>query len=150
MTKFFLGLSGFIYTVFFFSCIAQQPLSLSLQTAARGNTGLRGRAPDIDKDKPLQGNDFVEISLTSPTNCHIDSIFVTLKNPDVCLRDSSQNYPVLLKANEVMYLRVENKFGRQSNWKDNMRDTCEGFLDCYVAGKKQQILIKNFKMIIPK
>ena len=146
----FLKFFAFIGILSFLSCEAQKPFPLNVQRAARGNTGLRGRVPDEAKDTPLKGNDFVELSLVSPTQCRIDSVFVTLKNPDVRLRDESQSYPKILKANDVMYVRVENIAPMPSHWQNNMRDTCEGFVEIFSHRKKHQIVITSFKQIIPK
>ncbi len=146
----FLKFFAFAGMLSLLSCEAQKPFTLNVQRAARGNTGLRGRVPDEAKDTPLKGNDFVELSLVSPTDCRIDSVFVTLKSPDVCLRDASQTYPKTLKANDVMYVRVENIAAMPSHWQNNMRDTSEGFVEIFSHGKKHQIAITSFKQIIPK
>ena len=150
MSKYFFVTGTLIFIFFYLSCEAQKPLSLKVINAARGNTGFRGRIPEEDKDKPLNGNVFVEINLMPSQSLVIDSVFVTLKDPEVRLRDVSQNYPKQLKADETWYLRIENKESMTAQWENNMRDTCEGFIDLYSSGKKHTVIIKNFKPILPK
>ena len=150
MFKYILKIVAFAFIFFFLRCEAQKPLTLNVQNAARGNTGFRGRIPDEDKDKPLNGNVFVEINLVAAQNCIIDSVFITLKDPEVRFRDVSSNYPKQLKADETWYLRIENKGTSAALWENNMRDTCEGFMDFYSSGKKYTVIIKNFKPILPK
>lgn len=135
--------------LFLTSCTAQTT-AISLSNTVKGNTGHRGIIPHEERNKPLEGKDYYNCTLTMNQNCTLEIVRLTVKveggqvNLLPKFDDGQKKKPV--KKGDIIYLNVQ-KENDSAVSKLSMEE--EGILFVKVNGRLKRIPIKAFKMILP-
>ena len=138
-----------LFALFLVSCTAQTT-AISISNTVKGNTGHRGIIPHEERNKPNEGKDYYNCTLTMNQNCTLEIVRLRVKIADGQVNllpkfDDSQKKKKVKKG-EIIYLNVE-KDNDMKVEKSSMEE--EGILFVKVNGRLKHIPIKAFKMILP-
>ena len=135
--------------LFLTSCNAQKT-TFTISNTVKGNTGHRGAMLDDDGQKPMEGKDYYNLTLTIMSDCTFEIMDLTVKTDggQVKLMPKFEDGTTKkrFKKGETVFLHAE-KEKDMTVAKPNISG--EGSLSIKINGKWKQIPIKEFTMIFP-
>jgi hypothetical protein len=136
--------------LFLTSCNAQTT-AISMSNTVKGNTGHRGIVPHEDRDKPNEGKDYYNCTLTMNQNCLLEIVSLTVKTDggqvNLSPKFDDGQTKKKVKKGDVLYLNVEKDKGLTVA-KPSIEG--EGSLSVKVNGKPKRMPIKTFTMVLPQ
>ena len=138
-----------LFALTFTSCQAQASL-ISISNTQKGNTGHRGTIPQGDNYKPIEGNDYYNLTLTIMADCTLEISNLTVKTDEgqvkLIPKFEDGTMKKRFKKGETVYLHVE-KETKMTFSKPTIDG--EGNLGIKINGRLKRIPIKEFTMIMP-